>query len=189
VTSKVSRLHVAPKTTWEESALSAEVRRVVATEIRMAGLVADPRPPLQPPADVDAEQELISLLVNGHKTPADLRPLRSEHFFARMFQLIWEAAETVYQRDGSCEIGGIGLELKNRGFVGRVLPELEQIRDCTPAINDVWVQRRIARVMELALRRRLIDELYNCDVSMRADLLDADGVRARLNRFFAEVLG
>lgn len=187
--SNIRKLNVAPKTTWDEPELLAGVRQVVATEIRMAGLVADPRPPLQPPADLDAEQELISLIVSGAKTPADLRPLRPEHFFARMFQLIFEAAEAVCQRDGFCEMGGIGLELKSRGLVGRVLPELEQIRDCTPAINHVWIQRRIARVMELALRRKLIDELYNCDVSMRADLLDADGVRARLNKFFAEVLG
>lgn len=97
---KVRQLSVAPKTTWAESELSAEVRRVVATEIRMAGLVADPRPVLQLPWDGAAEQQLIALLVDGHKTPADLRPLRAEHFYASIYMMIFEAAEAVAEREG-----------------------------------------------------------------------------------------
>lgn len=189
MTSKVRKLSVAPKTMWAESKLSAEIRQVVATEIRVAGLVSDPRPALQQPRDADAEQQLIALLLSGHKTPSDLRPLRAEHFFARLYQMIFEAAEAVTARNGFCEIGSIGLELKSRGFVGPVLPELEQINDTTPFINDVWMRKEIARVIELALRRRLIDELYACDVALRADSLSSDGARAKLAKFFAEVLG
>lgn len=187
MTDKVRRLKLAPPATPKESALAAEVREVVATEIRMAGLVADPRPVLQPPWHDDAEQELAAMLLAGHKTPADFAPLRAEHFFATLYQLIFEAAEAVCARGEVCELGGIGLEMKARGLVGEILPELEQIRDCTPFVSDTRVQRRVSAVIEAAAQRKLIDVMHRCDLAMRTGELDVAGARARLRDFFMKV--
>lgn len=187
MTTGLRHLNVVPKTT--ESKLATEVRQVVASEIRIAGLVSDPRPVLPPPSDLDAEQELVSLLLAGYKTPSHFKPLKAQHFYARLYGLIFEAAEAVCDRGDVCEIGGIGLELKDRGWVGPLLPELEQIRDCTPFINDRWVQRQVARVMDMAVRRQLVDTMQRCDLALRTGEADADVVRDRLERFFAGVLG
>ncbi|HVY26940.1 MAG TPA: hypothetical protein VHB79_10320 [Polyangiaceae bacterium] len=186
MTGKVRHLGVVPKDNRPESELVAELRHAMATEIRSHSLLSEPRPLLPPPANLDAEQELMCLLLAGYKTPGDFKPLRAEHLFARLYQLIWEAAEAVCDQGEVCELETIAREMQRRGFVGELARELEAIF-YTPAIGDTHVQRRIAQVIEAAKQRKLIEVMHRCDLLLRTGEIDVDGARARLREFFQKV--
>lgn len=173
-----------------DSPLAAEVRAVVAEEIRIAGMGAPPTLPIIPlPASLDAEQELCSLLLGGYQSAEQLAPLQPQHFYASVFRNIFEAAQAVGERGEVCGLSTITAELERRRVVGRVLEELQQIRDTTPMVTGLQLRRRINEVMELALRRRLIDVLHRTELSVRTGEFNCDAARAQLEGFFFEVLG
>lgn len=173
-----------------DSPLAAEVRAVVAEEIRIAGMGSTPTLPLIPlPWKIDAEQEICALLLGGYKAPNQLAPLQPQHFFASVFRNIFEGAQAVSERGEVCGLEQIAAELERRGMVGPWRQELQQTLDATPLINNVQLRRRINEVMETAARRRLIDILHRAELSLRTGDLDCDGARAELEQFFNEVFG
>jgi replicative DNA helicase len=141
------------------------------------------------PSDIDAEQEIAALLLSGQRAPEQLEPLRSHHFFASLFANIFDAAGAVVARGEGVEYDAIAAELERRGMSGLYVAELAQIRDTTPFINDLQLRRQITRLMELSAQRRLLRAMHACDIALRTGELDCDGVRARLESFFFEVLG
>ncbi len=173
-----------------DSPIAAEVRAVVAHELRSAGLHGAPAQPLKlAPWAQDAEQEICALLLGGYRAPDQLAPLQPEHFYATVFRNIFEAAQAVSARGEVCELGPIAEEFERRGTVGPWLDELRQTRDATPIINGTQLQRRIEEVMECALRRRTIEQLERSARDLRDGQRTSDGTRADIAQFFGEVFG
>lgn len=173
-----------------DSALAAEVRAVVAQELRIAGMYGPPEQQhVVQPWSCDAEQEVAALLLGGYRAPEQLAPLQPEHFFATLFRNIFEAAQAVTSRGEVCGLETIAAEFERRGAVGPWLDELNQTLRCTPLVNGAQLQSRISEIMDLALRRRLSEVLQRTELAVRAGKLDRDGAKVELRRFFQGVAG
>ena len=172
-----------------DSPLAAEIRGVVAEEIRIAGMGATPSRVRPLPWSCDAEQELCALLLNGELAPEKLAPLGPQHFFASIFRNVFEAAAAVADRGDVVELDTIAAEFERRGMVGPFREELKQTCDATPLISRLQLRRRINEVMELSLRRSLIEVLRRCEHSLQTGEFDCDGARAALESFFFEAVG
>lgn len=172
-----------------DSPTAAEIRAVVAEELRIAGMGQIPptKPPL--PWSHDAEQEICALVLGGYRAPSQLAPLQPEHFFGTFFGNIFAAAQAVSARGEVCNLETVAAELERRGAVGPWRQELEQTRDCTPMVTGAQLQRRIKEIMDHHLRRRLIELLHRTELGLRGCELDHDSARDQLRSFFRRVAG
>jgi replicative DNA helicase len=155
------------------------LRDVVRAELRAVGLTAEPFQPL--PADLDAEGEILSALLEGDVTHAFLAPLEGGHFYSLIHAAIWNAAKDVAPGD----LVAVRAGLVSRGWVGALDQELLQLADRQPWRSRERLREQAERVIELAKRRKLIRALQRIEADLRTDRLSVVDAGERLREVLA----
>ena len=166
----------------QERRLLGLVRREIRHEIRAAALVSEPRPSLPPPSDLDAEAEVLSALLEGHCSVADLAPLEARHFFGRFHSEVFEALTLLSDRASDLE--SVAELLTDRGIVGPVVDELEQLRDAQPFASSDRLCQHVRTILDRWRERRFLELLGSIDLEVRTGVLSVDGAKPRLREFF-----
>jgi len=153
----------------------------VCRELRIAGMLSEPRPVLPPPNDVDTESELVAAIVDGYVSPQELAPLLGRHFYSRVLGEVFAAADAVLSAGIPISDRAILAALESSGVRGDILFELEMLHNCTPACTSVRILRAQAeQIMELWRQRQIIAGVDRVAFSMRAGQLTADDALAKL---------
>lgn len=199
--------------------LQRAVCRTIAREVRTLALTL-PREVVKPvgPHDADAEQAVLSALLNGHATVAELRPLAPRHFYSLFNAKVFEALTARTTRDGRCKrCDGTGrlaafnvrpgchYVLCNECLItsdrelqalvdllevrGPVLEDLTIIRDTTPFTHPSFLRQNVTTIMRRWLERELIRTMQEIDAELRVGALTHDGARRRLREHFLENSG
>lgn len=163
-----------------------EIRQEVRHEIRAAALVTEPRPCLPPPAAVDAEAEVISALLEGHCSVADLAPLEAQHFYGRFHREVFEAISLLGPK--ALDLDVLARLLTDRGIAGPVRDELEQLRDAQPFASAERLCQHVRTILDRWRERQFLALLQCIDLEVRTGVLSVDGSKPRLREFFQKRL-
>lgn len=155
------------------------LRDVIRTELRAVGLTAEPFQPL--PADLDAEGEVLSALLDGDVTHAFLAPLEGAHFYSLIHSAIWDAAKDAAPGD----LIAVRAGLVSRGWVGALEQELLQLADRQPWRSRARLREQADRIIELAKRRKLIRVLQGIEADVRTDRLSVAAAFEKLREVIA----
>ncbi|HMJ14821.1 MAG TPA: hypothetical protein VK524_25590 [Polyangiaceae bacterium] len=161
------------------------LRADLRTELRTAGLVNEPAPRWPEPHDDDAEQEILAAVLSGDVLPADLAPLRGQHFRAHIKQQAFAAADALAVFGAPVTVEAIVELLTHEGYSREaVRSELELARDATPFLCRSTLQQRGERVIELWRQRQLIGVMSEVDAQLRVGVLTHEGAKLRLREYF-----
>lgn len=143
-------------------------REVIHTIRELALFEAPVQPYLLPPHDLEAEQYVISMVLDGHYRPSQL-PCRSPDFYLALHRFAFSVVEALEDRgllDGQPDIVKIAKVLSVRGGdPDRIAAELEWIRDRVP--YTVALEEYAERVVERAHQRRTIAAMQQLDNAWR----------------------
>jgi len=153
----------------------------VCRELRIAGMLAEPRPVLPPPNDADTESEVVAAVIDGYVSPQELAPLLGRHFYSRVLGEVFAAADAVLSAGLPISDRAILAALEQDGVRGDILFELEVLHNSTPACTSVRILRAQAeRIMELWRQRAIIADVDRVAFSLRAGQFTADVALAKL---------
>jgi len=153
----------------------------VCRELRIAGMLSEPRPGLPLPNDVDTESELVAAIVDGYVSPQELAPLLGRHFYSRVLGEVFAAADAVLSAGLPISDRAILAALEQDGVRGDILFELEVLHNCTPACTSIRILRaQTERVLELWRQRQIIAGVDKIAFALRADQLSADEALTKL---------
>ena len=157
-------------------------RDAITRELRASLLMMEPAP--RPPADLDAEGEVLSAIIDGRVTREELAPLDSRHFYSDLNRAIWDAAKLVAPGDAV----GLRAALDTAGWRGELNHELLTLWSAQPWVSVQRLRESVTVLIELWARRELIAEMRRLDRQICAGVVSANEGRARLERRLREVL-
>lgn len=158
----------------KESAPDA-LARAVREELRAELLLHAPRvDTLPPPTALDAEEFLVSAVLDGHGMHV-LGDLKIEEFFLPLHRATLTAVRML-PVDSSAE--EIAEQMRANGCVGAILEELQRLQLEIPFRVDLPVH--VAAVREAAKKRAMLRWLDDIAVSLRMGRITADQAKAKL---------
>jgi replicative DNA helicase len=165
--------------------IADRVCRAVREEIRECGLLREHRPYMPIPCDLDAEGEILSAILDGHVTQAELAPLSAKHFYADINSAVWMAVENATPGD----LMQVIAFLKTRGYRGDLEREIENLELHQPWVSVPRLKQHGSRLMELWARRQLVALVRSLEVDLCHGNATADEARRRFEARAREVLG